>query len=97
MWHGGHNGLRAGGGAARRVADRDRDAVWREHDRDVYRDRFGLGNDVVVNYHWEFGSTLGTADTTTNQVTRTYAAGTGPVTPRTVTTSNGKQAIADRR
>ena len=56
---------------------------------------FGLGNDVVVNYHWEFGSTLGTADTTTNQVTRTYAAGTGTVTARvTITTSSGKQASA---
>ena len=56
---------------------------------------FGLGNDVVVNYHWEFGSTLGTADTTTNQVTRTYPAGTGTVTARvTITTSSGKQASA---
>ena len=55
----------------------------------------GLGNDVVVNYHWEFGSTLGVADTTTNQVTRTYAAGTGTVTPRvTITTSSGKTATA---
>src|SRR5438093_976215 len=31
----------------------------------------GLGNSVVVNYHWVFGSTLGTADTSSNQVTRT--------------------------
>jgi hypothetical protein len=53
----------------------------------------GLGNDVVVNYHWVFGSTLGTADTTSNQVTRTYAAGTGSVTPVvTITTSSGKTA-----
>ena len=53
----------------------------------------GLGNDVVVNYHWVFGSTLGVTDTTTNQVTRTYAAGTGTVTPSvTITTSSGKMA-----
>jgi PKD repeat protein len=53
----------------------------------------GLGNDVVVNYHWVFGSTLGVADTTSNQVTRTYAAGTGTVTPSvTVTTSRGNTA-----
>jgi hypothetical protein len=53
----------------------------------------GLGNDVVVNYHWVFGSTLGTADTSSNQVTRTYAAGTGSVTPFvTITTSSGKTA-----
>lgn len=55
----------------------------------------GLGNDVVVNYHWVFGSTLGVADTSTNQVTRTYAAGAGTVTPTvTITTSSGKTASA---
>jgi PKD repeat protein len=53
----------------------------------------GLGNSVVVNYHWVFGSTLGTADTTSNQQTRTYVAGTGTITVTvTVTTSTGAQA-----
>jgi adhesin/invasin len=53
----------------------------------------GLGNSVVVSYHWVFGSTLGTADTTSNQVTRTYAAGSGTITVTvTVTTSTGAQA-----
>jgi hypothetical protein len=52
----------------------------------------GLGNAVVVNYHWVFGSTLGTADTTSNQQTRTYAAGSGTITVSvTVTTSTGAQ------
>jgi len=52
----------------------------------------GLGNSVVVSYHWVFGSTLGTADTTSNQVTRTYAAGSGTITVTvTVTTSTGAQ------
>jgi hypothetical protein len=53
----------------------------------------GLGNSVVVSYHWVFGSTLGTADTTSNQVTRTYAAGAGTITVTvTITTSTGTQA-----
>ena len=53
----------------------------------------GLGNSVVVSYHWVFGSTLGTADTTSNQVTRTYAAGAGTITVTvTITTSTGSQA-----
>jgi hypothetical protein len=53
----------------------------------------GLGNSVVVNYHWVFGSTLGTADTSSNTVTRTYATGSGTFTPTvTVTTSTGAQA-----
>jgi hypothetical protein len=53
----------------------------------------GLGNAVVVNYHWVFGSTLGTADTTSNQQTRTYAAGSGTITVTvTATTSTGAQA-----
>jgi adhesin/invasin len=53
----------------------------------------GLGNTVVVNYHWVFGSTLGTADTTSNQQTRTYAAGSGTITVTvTATTSTGAQA-----
>ena len=52
----------------------------------------GLGNSVVVSYHWVFGSTLGTADTTSNQVTRSYAAGSGTITVTvTVTTSTGAQ------
>jgi adhesin/invasin len=52
----------------------------------------GLGNSVVVSYHWVFGSTLGTADTTSNTVTRTYAAGSGTITVTvTVTTSTGAQ------
>ena len=52
----------------------------------------GLGNAVVVNYHWVFGSTLGTADTTSNTQTRTYAAGSGTITVTvTVTTSTGAQ------
>jgi adhesin/invasin len=50
----------------------------------------GLGNAVVVNYHWVFGSTLGTADTTGNQVTRTYPPGAGTITVTvTITTSTG--------
>jgi adhesin/invasin len=53
----------------------------------------GLGNAVVVNYHWVFGGTNGTADTSTNQQTRSYAAGSGPITVSvTVTTSNGLTA-----
>jgi PKD repeat protein len=53
----------------------------------------GLGNAVVVSYHWVFGSNLGTADTTSNQVTRTYPANAGTITVTvTVTTSTGAQA-----
>jgi len=53
----------------------------------------GLGNSVVVNYHWVFGSSLGTADTSSNTQTRTYAAGSGTITVTvTVTTSTGAQA-----
>jgi Bacterial Ig-like domain (group 1)/PKD domain len=53
----------------------------------------GLGNSVVVNYHWVFGSTLGTADTSSNTQTRTYAAGSGTITVTvTITTSTGAQA-----
>ena len=53
----------------------------------------GLGNAVAVNYHWVFGGTNGTADTTSNQQTRSYAAGSGPFTVSvTVTTSTGAQA-----
>jgi hypothetical protein len=53
----------------------------------------GLGNSVVVNYHWVFGSTLGTTDTPSNTQTRTYAAGSGTITVTvTVTTSTGAQA-----
>jgi PKD repeat protein len=52
----------------------------------------GLGNSVVVSYHWVFGANLGTADTTSNQVTRTYPAGSGTITVTvTVTTSTGAQ------
>ena len=53
----------------------------------------GLGNSVVVNYHWIFGSTLGAADTTSNTITRTYPAGAGTITVTvTVTTSTGATA-----
>jgi large repetitive protein len=53
----------------------------------------GLGNSVVANYHWVFGGTNGTADTTSNQQTRSYVAGSGPFTVSvTVTTSTGAQA-----
>jgi PKD domain-containing protein len=53
----------------------------------------GLGNAVVVNYHWVFGGTNGTADTSSNQQTRSYVAGSGPITVTvTVTTSNGGSA-----
>jgi PKD domain/Bacterial Ig-like domain (group 1) len=53
----------------------------------------GLGNSVVSNYHWVFGGANGSADTTTNQVTRSYVAGSGPFTVTvTVTTSTGLQA-----
>jgi hypothetical protein len=53
----------------------------------------GLGNSVVVNYHWEFGGSNGSADTSSNQQTRSYVAGSGPFTVTvTVTTSTGAQA-----
>jgi hypothetical protein len=53
----------------------------------------GLGNTVVVNYHWVFGGANGTADTSSNQQTRSYVAGSGPFTVSvTVTTSSGTQA-----
>jgi hypothetical protein len=53
----------------------------------------GLGNAVVVNYHWVFGGSNGTADTTTNQQTRTYPIGSGPITVSvTVTTSDNRFA-----
>jgi PKD repeat protein len=53
----------------------------------------GLGNEVVVNYHWVFGGSNGTADTSSNTVTKSYVAGSGPFTVSvTVTTSSGRQA-----
>jgi hypothetical protein len=54
----------------------------------------GLGNSVVVNYHWNFGvASIPPADTTSNTVTRTYPAGSGTVTVTvTVTTSTGAMA-----
>ena len=56
----------------------------------------GLGNAVVVNYHWVFGGPHPPADTTSNQQTRTYAAGSGPITVSvTVTTSDGRTATGN--
>ena len=53
----------------------------------------GLGNAVVVNYHWVFGGNNGTADTSSNQQTRSYPAGSGPITVSvTATTSDGRNA-----
>jgi PKD repeat protein len=53
----------------------------------------GLGNAVVVNYHWVFGGSEGTADTSSSQITHTYAHGTVTYTPSvTITTSDGRQA-----
>ena len=53
----------------------------------------GLGNAVVLNYHWVFGGSNGTADTSTNQQTRTYPIGSGPITVSvTITTSDGRTA-----
>jgi beta-lactamase class A len=53
----------------------------------------GLGNAVVVNYHWVFGGNNGTADTASNTQTRTYPANSGPITVTvTITTSTGAQA-----
>jgi hypothetical protein len=53
----------------------------------------GLGNAVVVNYHWVFGASLGTADTPNNQQSRTYPAGSGTITVLvTITTSDGRTA-----
>jgi hypothetical protein len=53
----------------------------------------GLGNAVVVNYHWVFGGSNGTADTSNNQQSRTYPIGSGPITVSvTITTSDGRTA-----
>jgi PKD repeat protein len=53
----------------------------------------GLGNAVVVNYHWVFGGTNGSFDSASNQQTRSYVAGSGPITVSvTATTSTGDQA-----
>jgi hypothetical protein len=53
----------------------------------------GLGNAVVVNYHWVFGGTNGTFDSSSNQQVRSYAAGSGPITVTvTITTSAGSTA-----
>jgi hypothetical protein len=53
----------------------------------------GLGNAVVVNYHWVFGGSNGTADTPNNQQTKTYPIGSGPIQVSvTVTTSDGRTA-----
>ena len=40
----------------------------------------GLGNAVVVNYHWVFGGPHPPADNSSNVQTRTYTAGSGPIT-----------------
>ena len=53
----------------------------------------GLGNAVVVNYHWVFGGSNGTADTSNNQQSRIYPGGSGPITVSvTITTSDGRTA-----
>ena len=53
----------------------------------------GLGNAVVLNYHWVFGGSNGTADTSNNQQSRTYPIGSGPITVSvTITTSDGRTA-----
>jgi hypothetical protein len=53
----------------------------------------GLGNAVVVNYHWVFGGSNGTADTSNNQQSRTYPIGSGPITVSVmITTSDGRTA-----
>ena len=53
----------------------------------------GLGNAVADNYHWVFGGNQGTADTSSNQQSRTYPLGSGTITVFvTVTTSTGDQA-----
>jgi PKD repeat protein len=53
----------------------------------------GQGNAVVVNYHWVFGGSNGTADTPNNQQSRTYPIGSGPITVSvTITTSDGRTA-----
>jgi len=54
----------------------------------------GLGNAVVVNYHWVFGGVSdGTLDTSSNQTTKSYPTGSGARTVVvTVTTSTGAQA-----
>jgi hypothetical protein len=52
----------------------------------------GLGNAVVLNYHWTFrpGDEV---NTSTNQQTRTYVAGSGSFTASvTITTSDGRTA-----
>jgi hypothetical protein len=52
----------------------------------------GLGNAVVVLYHWEFRPP-DVADTSTNQQTRTYVSGSTPFTAYvTITTSDGRTA-----
>ncbi len=53
----------------------------------------GLGNAVVVNYHWVFGGTNGSVDSTSNQQARSYVAGSGPIVVSvTITTSTGLTA-----
>jgi large repetitive protein len=53
----------------------------------------GLGNAVVVNYHWVFGGPNGTADSPSNTQTKSYVAGSGPFTVTvTATTSTGQTA-----
>ena len=61
----------------------------------------GLGNSVVVNYHWIFGSTLGAADTTSNTITRSCPAGAAVTVTVVVATStlprSGSTLIIVRR
>jgi PKD domain len=53
----------------------------------------GLGNAVVVNYHWVFGGPHPPADNSSNVQTRTYTAGSGPITVSvTVKTSDGRES-----
>jgi PKD repeat protein len=53
----------------------------------------GLGNAVVVNYHWDFDGGLPPADTSSNTQTRTYVAGSGAKTITvTITASDGRTA-----
>jgi hypothetical protein len=52
-----------------------------------------LGNAVVANYHWVFGGTNGTADTSSNQQSRIYPnAGVAITVSVTITTSDGRSA-----